>query len=168
MTEIWKQISNHPDYEVSNYGGVRSWKNGAYGRRNTPKVLKPVDNQNYLNIVLYKNGKTKMCKVHRLVLETFVGPCPDGMMCCHNNGMRDDNNLENLRWDTNIGNYQDSVVHGTAPIGERHGRAKLKWLEVLEIRRIVGLGFHKTLVSKMFKVSRSTINDIITRRIWAY
>lgn len=36
--------------------------------------------------------------VHRLVLETFVGPCPDGFECDHINRKRDDNYVENLRW----------------------------------------------------------------------
>lgn len=36
--------------------------------------------------------------VHRLVLETFVGPCPDGMECDHVNRNRSDNRLKNLRW----------------------------------------------------------------------
>ena len=39
-------------------------------------------------------------KVHRLVLETFVGMCPTGMQGDHINRNRQDNRLENLRWVT--------------------------------------------------------------------
>lgn len=39
-------------------------------------------------------------KVHRLVLETFVGKCPPGMQGDHINRNRTDNRLENLRWVT--------------------------------------------------------------------
>jgi hypothetical protein len=36
--------------------------------------------------------------VHRLVLETFVGPCPEGYECDHWNRDRSDNRLVNLHW----------------------------------------------------------------------
>ena len=55
-------------------------------------------------------GGTKY--IHRLVLEAFVGPCPEGMETCHNNGVRTDNRLENLRWDTSSANNDDIVKHG--------------------------------------------------------
>jgi hypothetical protein len=58
-------------------------------------------------------------KVHRLVLETFVGPCPDGMECCHNNGDPADNRLENLRWDTLSSNAYDRVEHGVHNMARR-------------------------------------------------
>ena len=43
------------------------------------------------------DGNAKMEKVHRLVLEAFVGPNPPGLECCHNNGDPSDNRVENLR-----------------------------------------------------------------------
>jgi hypothetical protein len=39
-----------------------------------------------------------------MVLFAFVGPCPEGMECCHENDVRDDNRIENLRWDTHANN----------------------------------------------------------------
>ena len=56
----------------------------------------------------YKNAKGycivsvkgKYRKVHRLVLETFIGIPDDGMMCDHINRVRNDNRVENLRWVT--------------------------------------------------------------------
>lgn len=46
--------------------------------------------------VVHINGKRY--RVHRLVLETFVGPCPDGMECDHSDRNRRNNALTNLRW----------------------------------------------------------------------
>lgn len=43
-------------------------------------------------------NKQKNLLVHRLVLETFVGQCPEGMECDHVNRDRSDNRLQNLRW----------------------------------------------------------------------
>ncbi|QOV97160.1 HNH endonuclease [Rhodococcus pyridinivorans] len=52
-------------------------------------------------------------KVHRLVLEAFTGPCPDGMVGCHNDGDTTNNRLDNLRWDTPGANNRDKRTHGT-------------------------------------------------------
>ena len=53
-----------------------------------------------LYVSLHKNGKRNNLYVHRLVLITFVGPCPEGMECCHKDDNPLNNRLENLRWDT--------------------------------------------------------------------
>lgn len=49
--------------------------------------------------------------VHRLILEAFVGPCPEGMEACHNDGDRGNNRLNNLRWDTRSANMADRFRH---------------------------------------------------------
>jgi len=50
--------------------------------------------------------------VHRLVLEAFAGPCPDGMEACHGDGDPTNNRRLNLRWDTRSSNQLDTVRHG--------------------------------------------------------
>ena len=45
--------------------------------------------------------------VHRLVLETFVGPCPDGMECDHRNRDGLDNRVDNLSWVTHSENNRN-------------------------------------------------------------
>lgn len=56
---------------------------------------------------------------HRAVLLAFIGPCLDGMECCHNNGDPLDNRLENLRWDTRQANTIDKINHGKHPYASR-------------------------------------------------
>lgn len=50
-------------------------------------------------------------KVHRLVLETFVGPCPEGFECNHKSRDRSDNRLENLEWVTHQDNQRNTSQH---------------------------------------------------------
>lgn len=94
MEEIWKPI---PGYEclylASNYGRIRSIK------RNTTsgKVLKQkMDKNGYCIVSMYKEGKMKSKKVHRLVWEAFNGPIPDGMQINHKDENASNNNLDNL------------------------------------------------------------------------
>jgi hypothetical protein len=118
MAERWIPIPGHPDYEVSDQGRVRSLdrivyrKNGNYLL--TGRILKPSKSgqlgKDYLAVSL---GRGHYKTVHRLVLESFVGPCPGGLEACHSNGDRHDNRLNNLRWDTRSANNLDKNAHGT-------------------------------------------------------
>ena len=73
-TEIWKTVivngEPYENYQVSNWGRIMSLN---YHRSGKPKLLKPSkDKYGYKTVLLYKNGKRKMFKVHRLVSETFI------------------------------------------------------------------------------------------------
>ncbi len=50
-------------------------------------------------------------KVHHLVAAAFIGPRPEGMVICHNNGDPLDNRVENLRYDTQAANIEDMYAH---------------------------------------------------------
>lgn len=59
----------------------------------------------YMSVhVNYKNYS-----VHKLVLETFVGPCPAGYECEHLNRKRDDNRLQNLCYKTRSENQRNTA-----------------------------------------------------------
>lgn len=131
--EIWKQVAVprlRDCYKVSNLGRVQSlsrtikvnptgtrkgWKRIMVGR-----ILKPCQgskSNKYMVISMSKDGLHRLWLVHRLILETFVGPCPEGMECCHLNGDPQDNRLENLRWDTPTANAKDREFHGRTAKG---------------------------------------------------
>jgi hypothetical protein len=74
-------------------------------------------NVGYLSAAFRRDGKYVYYLVHRLVLETFVGPCPEGMECLHGDGNKHNNNVGNLRWGTKVENEQDKVLHGTSRKG---------------------------------------------------
>ena len=116
--ERWRPVVGHEgEYEVSDQGRIRSldrvitFSDGRYrsarGRTLKPWTMKRVGHQ-----VVGLTGKRKFL-VHVLVLEAFVGPRPDGMVCCHNDGDATNNRVENLRWDTYVENNKDLVRHGT-------------------------------------------------------
>jgi hypothetical protein len=107
-------------YEVSDKGHVRSLarptRNGI-GRPILDRILAPdfVGKRRYPQVSLYKDGKETRRRIHQLVLEAFVGPCPPGQECLHANDIASDNRLENLRWDTRSANANEKVRNGNHP-----------------------------------------------------
>lgn len=105
--EEWRDIPEWEGlYEVSNQGRVRSrdtLKIDSLGRprKGRGKVLSAdIKPNGYVYVNLKDKPRKQRRYVHQLVLEAFVGPRPEGMEACHDNGDRADNRLENLRWDT--------------------------------------------------------------------
>ena len=117
--ERWLPVVGYEGlYEVSDQGRVRSI--GRLDRTNhmhAPCVLKeqPEERTGHRRVYISVDGVKSYLRVHRAVLEAFVGPCPEDMEACHWNDDPSDNRLENLRWDTKKANRQDCVRNGHDP-----------------------------------------------------
>jgi hypothetical protein len=114
-----------------------------------------------------------MRRVHRLVLEAFVGPAPEGEEGCHNDGNPANNALGNLRWDSHPSNMADQVAHGTKvnpPIrrGEDHHMTTLTALDVKHIRAQDIRHGDKSRLARRYGVSNVTIGRVLNRRVWAH
>ena len=82
--------------------------NQVYGHK-YKKYRKPKPHKDgYYQFDLCKNGKAKNFLLHRLVYEAHNGSIPEGMCIDHINGIRTDNNIENLRLATNSQNMCNS------------------------------------------------------------
>ena len=105
--------------------------------------------------------------VHRLVLLTFVGPRPAGMVVRHFPDRNPNNNcLSNIQYGTPKENSADQLFHGTATKGQRNGCAKLTDDDVKAIKEALSKGAVGSQVAKKYKVSRSTISLINVNRAW--
>ena len=97
MREEYRDIEGYEGlYQVSNLGRVKSLN---YRRTGKERILKPgKDGHGYLQVILWKGGKSKTCKVHRLVAEAFLEN-PQGLPeINHISEDKTDNSLENLEW----------------------------------------------------------------------
>lgn len=157
-----KRIPGWKDYYIDSFGHVYSECNGRmlFERR-------PHKSNGYLMMSLGRCRALTVSAVHRLVLLTFIGPCPKGMQGCHNDGNKLNNHVSNLRWDTVKNNIHDKFRHGTMPLGERHHKSKLTESNVIEIRSLIGK-VRVMELARRFGVSKSTILFIKNRRTWRH
>ncbi len=137
--------------------------------KNFIKLNPGIGSRGYVQVGLRNKAGTYIKLLHRLVLETFVGPCPEGMQACHNDGNKTNNRLENLRWDTPKSNAKDRKKHGNEyyPKGELNNNVKLTELDIIKIKLLKDKIYQKD-IAKIFFVSDSTISNIMTRKYWKH
>src|SRR3990167_8620194 len=135
MKEQWRPVVGYEDmYEISSFGNVRGLdriiKRCKCGEPLVYKNARPIKwiirSDGYPRVSLSRDNKYRQFLVHRLVLETFVGKAPKGTEGGHENGIRNDPRLSNLRWDTRPNNHYDRWAHGTmnlAKLTEKQARS---------------------------------------------
>lgn len=105
-------------YQVSNWGRIMS-----LNYRNTGKaeLMNPGTNTDgYFKVNLRKNGKRKMCYVHRLIAQTFIPNPENKSEVNHIDEDKTNNRVDNLEWKW----HKDNINHGTH--NERSAKARSK------------------------------------------
>ncbi len=111
--EIWRTVEGHNSYQVSSLGRFRSFKRGEMN------VLS-FDNHGhgYLRITFCEDGKAKKYPAGRLVGLAFVHNPNNKPQINHENGIKTDNNPNNLTWCTQGENnshaYRTGLSKGSA------------------------------------------------------
>jgi len=92
LDEKWKNIPGYPNYEISNFGRVYNVQHNRF--------LKPFYKFGYEHVGLYKDGKSRDIKIHRLVAEAFMTNFYGFAEINHLDGDKTYNYVENLEWST--------------------------------------------------------------------
>ena len=165
--ERWRDVGGFPGYQISDLGRLRS-NRCARGREKGSAWRfsrgRKCSQAGHLGATLRRDGEGHFRYVHRLVLEAFVGPCPDSMECCHADDDPTNNRLTNLCWATHQKNIADCAARRRMARGRTNGLMKLSDEDVRAIRRRVATGEPRKLVAKDYGVVVSHVSNIFNRK----
>lgn len=186
--EIWKDVVGFEGlYMVSNLGRVKGLERDVVSPTGFRRVKERMMQQHlavaggevpgrypHLFVSLSKGNKARPRFVHRLVLEAFAGPRPDGYVCCHNDGNGYNNRLDNLRWGTPKENTADSIKHGTfKPWNNKYKHqdnhnARFKNEDVVMIRKLAESGVPRKRIEEMYGAKKGSLSRILTGKGWVF
>lgn len=154
IKEVWKIIPRYKKYEVSNCGRIRNIATGY--------VLNPYwsgrKRKQYLVVTLGGRVNRKIEKLHRLILEAFIGESK-GLLGCHKDDNPSNNNLSNLFW----GTPKQNIV-----FCERHGATKFSKSIVKMIRdEFTGRWGQQQELAVKYNTSPSYISYIVNNKLRA-
>lgn len=144
MIEIFKEIEGYENYQVSNYGSVKSLGNGKTRKE---KVLKPFNTtKGYLQVELSKQGKRKNYYVHRLVAQAFLQNPNNYEEVNHKDEDKTNNHVTNLEWcdrkyNINYGTLKEKISKQVLCV-----ETGVVYPSTMEVQR--QLGFAQTNISK--------------------
>lgn len=164
--EVWGTFPRDESYMISTLG--RIW-NRKYNRL----VSAHKGKNGYCRFKIFPPGeKGRHCKIllHRAVLETFFGGCPEGFESSHLNGDRSDNRLMNLCYETRKQNNLRRVFTGQQKRGTQCPNAKLTEEIVLKARKEWKKGVRghgANVLARKYGVDPSTMWDALSGHHWA-
>jgi hypothetical protein len=158
--EEWRPVQDERfamTYMVSSFGRVAAIRERIPGMSRIlreKRILKPgADEHGYLRCVLgCGSEKGQTVYVHRLVLEAFVGPSPEGWHCCHGDGAPWNNRVENLRWGTPAENGADKIKH--------RSDSAMSIDDKVQARAMRANGVTVNDIAKHFNVGRTAISRV--------
>lgn len=185
VVESWRPVVGFDGlYEVSGHGRVRRvgkaarTGRGRGGGARVGRVLKlqPVPG-GYLKAQLWRNGVMTPRLAHVLVAAAFIGPCPDGQEVNHRDGVKSNNQADNLEYLTRPDNMRHAYRMGLRDAtryvtGESHPNAKLTAADAAAIRRLYKPrscgkdAYGMPRLASEFGVNHKTIRDVLIGKSW--
>ena len=162
----WKDIVGYEnEYQINQFGEIRTLKDSPKLKKYD--VLKPqISKRNgYVYQMLYKNGKEKLLRVHRLVAMAFL-PNPNNLpQVNHKDGNKQNNSVDNLEWCEQSDNMKHAYKNGLQTPSENQRKAiintnKLKQKKVCQIKdgEVINTFSGISEASRQTKISISCIS----------
>ena len=179
--EIFKTIDGFDDYEISNFGRIKtksrkvryvhSVSKNEFFRVTESRFMKVYENKltGYKHIVLRSNNKPNTLLLHSLVAKNFIEKTSVYFDTInHKDGNKHNNCVENLEWCTNKYNHEHATSTGLKAKGTSIGSSKLNDNCVHAIKYFLKKGFSMSELSLAFNISRVTISLISENKSWKH
>lgn len=160
--EIWKKIDEFENYEISNFGRIRSLPRLKRNYNSKKpyfaggKILKINIKSNYSLISLRVNGKSFSRTIHRLVAKAFISNPKNKPEVNHIDSNKHNNHVSNLEWATRDENLSHAIANDLRPIGENHYKAK-KIINIIT-GEIIGSA---SQAAKQFNIPKQSLNRFL-------
>jgi hypothetical protein len=154
--EIWRDIDNYDNYQVSNFGNVRNSKKNNL-------MTGSSNNEGYYVVSLSKDGIAKKHRIHRLVASAFLDNPDDKELVDHIDGNKANNHFGNLRWASSTENNRNrniSIVNTSGTKGVSWNIQNNKWQANVTIDGIqIFLGYYDSIDdAKQARVTKVNAN----------
>jgi glucan-binding YG repeat protein len=181
MLELWKDIDGFKGfYKISNLGKVKSLsrqitvkRNGSIHKRKLKGKMMHLkeSDKGYMVIGLRKpREKRKWFMVHRIVADSFISKYHKNLDVNHKDGIKTNNNSNNLEWVTSSENQIHAFKTGLQipSRGENNGASKLKRKQVENIIKMFDNGETNAQVLKTYNISAAQVSRIKSGSRWAH
>jgi hypothetical protein len=165
--EIWKEITNFSNYEISNYGNIKNKYN--------QHILNPQLVSSYFTIgIIDDNGNRKSLRIHRLVALMFIPNPHNKYTVNHINHIKTDNHVKNLEWMTQKEQNNHSIKNAKPQNNRQVWRVNKDTNEKLELYKSIKIASkwvidNKLTSSPISSISSSKISAVASgKRITSY
>ena len=172
--EVWKDVQEFKGIlQVSNKGRVRTLDRICKAKNNGTQISKGMlrkptkDKQGYLKVVMTVDGVIYARRVHRLVAKEFIKNPLNKPEVNHIDGVKDNNNVDNLEWVTAKENVRHAYANNLIDSRKRNvlkGRKSPKRIftdnQVEEIKKMRDDGIVYREIASKYNVSIPTIRNI--------
>lgn len=146
-------------YKAGSDGNIYSFVKGMPNKLSS-RIAKGCKYTN--NSVVLLDGRRVTIDTHKMVCAAFHGEKPtDKHVVAHNDGNRENNRPENLRWDLQFRNLHDRFIHGTHDSGTANSRAVLDDGKLFVCRWLLNnIDLTHTEIGSILACTRETVTKI--------
>lgn len=157
MKEVWKDIDGFSGlYQVSNKGRVKGMK--AIAQHKNGRILTPSVANGYEYVQLFRDGKAKNFRVHRIVAKAFIENEKGKPEVNHIDGNKRNNAVYNLE----LATRSENEIHAYQVLNKQNPQKKIFDSDDVIIQRHLS-GERCCDLAKSYGVSTSCISKILVR-----
>lgn len=158
--------------DLAGYSGeYRIYEDGRIWSYKTKRFLKKqLDKDGYYRYTVCRGGKVKNMTLHRWLYLSFVGDIPKDNQINHKDGVKTNNNLNNLEVCTPKENTLHAWGTGLARrrVGSTMHSSKLTENDIPKIFELSKQGYTNKHIAELFCVDASNISKILHKNTWLH